>query len=82
MIMLLTPNVFLSLGKSVTTDKLSPHIINLNNSRVTLGEKPDGRSINISGDTKAIIGNVGYLKTRSLYIFNHVCGSITYYQYQ
>jgi len=62
-----TPNVSLFLGKSVTADKPSPHMIDLNNSRVAICEEPDGRSINITGDTKAITGNVGYIKSRSLY---------------
>jgi len=42
-------------------------MIDFNNSRVTIFEEHDGRSINITGGTKAITGNVGYIKTRSLY---------------
>ncbi|KAG4092258.1 hypothetical protein H8356DRAFT_1356128 [Neocallimastix lanati (nom. inval.)] len=52
-----TPNVSLFLGKSVTTDKPSPHMIDLNNSRVA--------RLILLGDTKAITGNVGYIKTIS-----------------
>ena len=58
-----TPNVSLFLGKSVTTDKPSPHMIDLNNSRVA--------RLILLGDTKAITGNVGYIKTISS---NCVCG--------
>ena len=38
-----TPNVSLFLGKSVTADKPSPHMIDLNNSRVATCEEPDCR---------------------------------------
>jgi len=38
-----TPNVSLFLGKSVTADKPSPHMIDLNNSRVAICEEPDCR---------------------------------------
>ncbi|KAL6626071.1 hypothetical protein U3516DRAFT_777176 [Neocallimastix sp. 'constans'] len=47
----------LALGKSVTADKpKSPYARNLTVARLI-----------ITGDTKAITGNVGYIKTRSLY---------------
>lgn len=62
-----TPNVSLFLGKSTSADKPSPHMMDLNNCRISICEEPDARSINITGDAKAITGNVGYIKTRSLY---------------
>jgi len=34
---------------------------------VAICEEPDARSIAITGDTKAITGNVGFIKTRTLY---------------
>ena len=49
-----TPNVSLFFGKSVTADKPSPHMIDLNNSRVAICEEPDCQSINITGDTKPL----------------------------
>ena len=62
-----TPNVSLFLGKSISADKPSPHMVDLNNCRISICEEPDARSISITGDAKAITGNVGYIKTRSLY---------------
>ncbi|ORX73455.1 hypothetical protein BCR32DRAFT_249939 [Anaeromyces robustus] len=62
-----TPNVSLFLGKSISADKPSPQMVDLNNARVAICEEPDARSINITGDTKAITGNVGFIKTRTLY---------------
>ena len=62
-----TPNVSLFLGKSVSADKPSPQMVDLNCARVAICEEPDARSIAITGDTKAITGNVGFIKTRTLY---------------
>jgi len=62
-----TPNVSLFLGKSTSADKPSPHMVDLNNCRISICEEPDARCINITGDAKAITGNVGHIKTRSLY---------------
>jgi len=62
-----TPNVSLFLGKSVSADKPSPHMVDLNNARIAICEEPDARCINITGDAKSITGNVGNIKTRSLY---------------
>jgi len=61
------PNVSLFLGKSVTSDKANPHMMELNNAHVAICEEPDARSVAITGDAKAITGNVGYIKTRALY---------------
>ncbi|KAG4081641.1 hypothetical protein H8356DRAFT_1340708 [Neocallimastix lanati (nom. inval.)] len=52
-----TPNVSLFLGKSVSADKPSPQMVDLNCARVAICEEPDARSIAITGDTKAITGN-------------------------
>ncbi|ORY00469.1 hypothetical protein LY90DRAFT_678724 [Neocallimastix californiae] len=54
-------------GKSVSADKPSPQMVDLNCARVAICEEPDARSIAITGDTKAITGNVGFIKTRTLY---------------
>ena len=62
-----TSNVSLFLGKSVSVDKPSPQMVDLNCARVAICEEPDARSIAITGDTKAITGNVGFIKTRTLY---------------
>ena len=35
------PNVSLFLGKSVTADKPSPHMVDLHNSRLAICEEPD-----------------------------------------
>jgi P4 family phage/plasmid primase-like protien len=61
------PNVSLFLGKSVSSDKANPHMVELNNAHLAICEEPDGRSVSITGDAKAITGNVGYIKARSLY---------------
>ncbi|ORX53743.1 hypothetical protein BCR36DRAFT_441979 [Piromyces finnis] len=42
-------------------------MMDLNKCRISICEEPDARSINITGDAKAITGNVGYIKTRYLY---------------
>jgi len=47
--------------------KPSPQMVDLNCARVAICEEPDARSIAITGDTKAITGNVGFIKTRTLY---------------
>ncbi|KAL6598349.1 hypothetical protein U3516DRAFT_846845 [Neocallimastix sp. 'constans'] len=62
-----TSNVSLFLGKSVSVDKPSPQMVDLNCARVAICEEPDAHSIAITGDTKAITGNVGFIKTRTLY---------------
>jgi len=61
------PNVSIFLGKSVSADKPSPQMVDLNCERVAICEEPDARSIAITGDTKAITSNVGFIKTRTLY---------------
>eukprot|EP00833_Pecoramyces_ruminatium_P017964 jgi/Orpsp1_1/1191996/evm.model.d7180000089894.1 len=61
------PNVSIFLGKSVSSDKPNPHMMELNNTHVAICEEPDARSVSITGDTKAITGNVGYMKARCLY---------------
>ncbi|KAL6613618.1 hypothetical protein U3516DRAFT_867354 [Neocallimastix sp. 'constans'] len=62
-----TLNVSLFLGKSVSADKPSPQMVDFNCARVAICEEPDARSIAVTGDTKAITGNVGFIKTRTLY---------------
>lgn len=62
-----SPNVSLFLGKSISSDKPNPHMMELNNARIALCEEPDAKTETITGDTKAITGNVGYLKSRTLY---------------
>ncbi|ORX83415.1 hypothetical protein BCR32DRAFT_326387 [Anaeromyces robustus] len=61
------PNVSLFLGKSVTSDKPNPHMVELNNAHVAICEEPDAKNVAITGDSKAITGNVGYIKARNLY---------------
>ena len=61
------PNVSIFLGKSVSADKPSLQMVDLNCERVAICEEPDARSIAITGDTKAITSNVGFIKTRTLY---------------
>jgi len=61
------PNVSLFLGKSIASDKANPHMVALNNAHVAICEEPDGKNVTITGDTKAITGNVGYIKARNLY---------------
>jgi P4 family phage/plasmid primase-like protien len=61
------PNVSLFLGKSVSSEKANPHMIELNNAHVAICEEPDARNVSITGDAKAITGNVGYIKARGLY---------------
>ncbi|ORX58434.1 hypothetical protein BCR36DRAFT_366648 [Piromyces finnis] len=62
-----TPNVSLFLSQSVTADKPNPHMYELNNARIAICEEPDVKSVTITGDAKAITGNVGILRTRILY---------------
>ncbi|ORX86417.1 hypothetical protein BCR32DRAFT_290000 [Anaeromyces robustus] len=61
------PNVSLFLGQSVALDKPNPHMFELNNARIALCEEPDAKTVSITGDTKAITGNVGFLKARTIY---------------
>ncbi|OUM57250.1 hypothetical protein PIROE2DRAFT_65110 [Piromyces sp. E2] len=62
-----SPNVSLFLGRSVSAEKPNPHMYELNNARVAICEEPDPGTVTITGDAKAITGNVGTLKTRTLY---------------
>ncbi|OUM68578.1 hypothetical protein PIROE2DRAFT_3725 [Piromyces sp. E2] len=61
------PNVSLFLGKSVSSEKPNPHMVELNNAHAAICEEPDARNVTITGDAKAITGNVGYIKARGLY---------------
>ncbi|ORY63634.1 hypothetical protein LY90DRAFT_700973 [Neocallimastix californiae] len=61
------PNVSLFLGRSISSDKPNPHMVELNNARIALCEEPDAKVETITGDAKAITGNVGYLKSRTLF---------------
>jgi len=62
-----TPSVSLFLGQSVSADNPNPHMYELNNTRVAICEEPDPKSVTITGDAKAISGNVGIMKSRTLY---------------